>query len=362
MSFEFYSPLWLLLLIPWTIASWPFGQLLSNRLFRSNRHAILFSDVSALRKLPISFAQRIKRILPFILFLSGVLAILALSRPRQGEEEFRVQTEGIAMEMVVDRSGSMQAMDFSIAGKRVNRLEAIKDVFKRFVRGDGDLKGRPDDNIGLISFGGYAEDRCPLTLDHDALINILDEVKIARPIFDQRGRIINQSLIQEEMQTAIGDALAQGVERLKNIDAKSKVMIFLSDGEQTAGALTPEQGAALAKKYGIKVYCIGIGSTGLAPFPMELPDGRTVLQSQAVRLDEQALIKIAKTTGGMYFNAKSTDALLKVYEVIDKLEKTKIEGQIYTHYKEWYPLPLWSALGLLLFWILLTTTRFRSLP
>ena len=196
MNFEFHSPLWLLLLVPWTIAFLPFVFPLW-RSQQSGTAAILFPDVGSLRALPVTFALRIKRLLPFVLFLAGVCAIVALARPRQGEEEFRVQTEGIAIEMVVDRSGSMRALDFKIEGRQVNRLEAIKDVFKRFVIGDGKLSGRPNDNIGLISFGGYAEDRCPLTLDHDALISVLSEVNISDPIYDDRGRLINERLVQE---------------------------------------------------------------------------------------------------------------------------------------------------------------------
>lgn len=362
MNFEFHSPLWLLTLIPWIIIFIPQAFSRSKNGFWGRRRAILYSDISPLKNLPVTFSLRIKRLLSALLFIGGVCAILALARPRQGEEEFRIQTEGIAIEMVVDRSGSMQAMDFTLQGKRVNRLDAIKDVFKRFVIGDGDLPGRPNDNIGLISFGGYAEDRCPLTLDHNALVKTLEEVQIPRPVFDAQGRCINQTLLQEEGNTAIGDALAEGVERLRQSDAKSKIMIFLSDGEQTTGALTPEQGTQLAKKYGIKVYTIGMGSTGLADFPVELYDGRTVLQKQMVRLDTAALKKIAKETGGLYFPAKSTSTLVKVYQAIDKLEKSKTEGQIYTSYKEWFSIPLWGGLGMILFYGFLTATRFRSLP
>ena len=358
MNFEFHSPLWFLLLIPWTIMFlsivFPF--------WKQRSAAIIFPDVSSIRALPVTFALRIKRLLPFVLFAAGVCAIVALARPRQGDDEFRVQTEGIAIEMVVDRSGSMRALDFKLNGRKVNRLDAIKDVFKRFVIGDGKLPGRPNDNIGLISFGGYAEDRCPLTLDHDALISVLNEVKISDPIVDSYGRLLNDGLLQEENSTAIGDALAEGVERLRNAEEKTKIMIFLSDGEQTAGALTPEQGTALAKKYGIKVYTIGIGSNDLTEAPVMLSNGRVITQKVLMRLDEQTLKNIAKQTGGVYFNAKSTQNLEKVYQEIDKLEKSKIEGRLYTHYKELFTIPLWASLILILAYILLTMTRFRSLP
>lgn len=357
-NFEFHSPLWLLLLIPWAVVSlYPvFCRI------KSGTAAILFPDVKALRSLPVTFSLVIKRFLPYLLFIAGACAIIALARPRQGEDEFRVQTEGIAIEMVIDRSGSMRALDFKVNGQRVNRLEAIKDVFKRFVIGDGTLEGRPNDNIGLISFGGYAEARCPLTLDHDALIHVLDEVKISDPIYDKFGRLLNERLVQEENSTAIGDALAEGVERLRNAKEKSKIMIFLSDGEQTAGELTPEQGTALAKKYGIKVYTIGVGSNGLTDVPTMLSNGRIIMQKGIMRLDEKTLKEIAKQTGGKYFNAQSTTALEKIYQEIDKLEKTKIEGLTYTHYKERFSLPVWISLILILGYVLLITTRFRSIP
>ena len=352
---RFQDPLWLLLLIPLLGLG-----LLAIR--RQRRVAVLYSDVSILGSLPVTLALRVKRLLPQVRILGMALVVIALARPQHGREEFRVRAEGVAIQMCIDRSGSMRAMDFRLDGKQVNRLEAVKRVFRDFVAGNGRLPGRPDDLIGLIAFGGYADAKCPLTLDHGALLQVLDSVEIPRPIFDSRGNLLNQSLFEEDLQTAIGDAVTLAVDRLKDVKAKSKVVILLSDGEQTAGVIDPPEAAETAKTFGIKIYSVGIGSTGCAPMPMEDRFGRTVLQRQPVRLDEETLELLAETTEGRYFNAEDTEALEKVYAEIDKLEKTLSEGRLYTEYRELYQYAMFPGLGLILLEILLVCTRFRSLP
>ncbi len=203
MGFRFQDPLWLLLLIPLAAAGlW--------MLRRRRRTAVLYSSVELLKKLPVTWAQQVKRLLPWIFIAGLALFIVALARPQHGKEEFRIRAEGIAIEMVVDRSGSMQAMDFELDNKRANRLAVVKKVFKDFVTGEGGSGGRPDDLIGLVDFGGFVEAKCPLTFDHGALLQLLDTVKIPQPITDSQGNIINARLLQEEQMTAIGDALATG--------------------------------------------------------------------------------------------------------------------------------------------------------
>ncbi len=372
-GFRFHDPAWLLLLIPLAVL----GVVM---LRRRGRAAVLFSDVAMPRTLPVTVALRIKRMLPGLWLAGMVMLIVALGRPQHGREEFRVRTEGIAVEMCIDRSGSMQAMDFEIDGRMVNRLTAVKDVFhefvsgekqpladedgakKRFQRSSGKLPGRPDDQIGLIAFGGYANAKCPLTLDHDALLSVLDTVKIPQPIRNSQGEVINERLLREEMSTAIGDALALAVDRLKDVEAKSKVIILLSDGESNAGVLEPARAAEAAKAYGIKVYTIGVGSTGEAPFPAVDPFGRKVLVSRPVRLDEETLEMLAETTGGRYFNATNTAALEEVYAEIDKLEKSQTKGRRYTQYKELYRSAMLPGLAGMLLVVVLCATRFRSLP
>jgi Ca-activated chloride channel family protein len=349
------DPWWLLLWIPVVVIG-----LVSMR--RQRRTAVLYSSVQLLRTLPVTIMQRAKRLLPWMRLLGLLLIVFALARPQQGLHEFRVRTEGIAIQMCLDRSGSMQAMDFQIQGNPVNRLEAVKQVFRDFVAGGGALPGRPDDLIGLIAFGGFAEAKSPLTLDHGALLEVLKSVEIPKPIYDSRKRLINEPFLREELATAIGDAVATAVDRLKDAKARSKVIILLSDGENTAGAVAPEEAAEAARAFGIKIYAIGIGTTGRAPFPIEDEFGEIVYRPRNVRLDEQTLSMLADTTGGKYFNARDTQTLERVYAEIDQLEKTESEGRLYTEYVELYLWFLVPGLALVILETLLSATRFRSLP
>jgi len=354
-GFRFQDPWWMLLIPVLLLVG-----LLAIR--RGKRVAILYSDVVILASLPVTMALRVKRTLPWMRLLGLALVIVALGRPQMGEEDRRIRTEGIAIEMCIDRSGSMRAMDFHLDGQRVNRLAAVKRVFRDFLVGTSGLSGREDDLIGLIAFGGYANSKCPLTLDHGVVLQVLDTVKIPEYIRDARGRVINERLVQEDTQTAIGDAVTLAVDRLKDAKAKSKVIILLSDGENTAGVVDPAEAAEAAKAYGIKIYTIGVGSTGTAPFPAVDVFGNQCLVSRQVRLDEATLKMLAESTGGRYFNATDTQTLEEVYAEIDKLQKTATEERLYTEYRELYQSLLCSGLGLILLEIMLTCTRFRSLP
>jgi len=354
-EFRFQDPFWLLLLIPLLAVGWWHRR-------REGGVAVLYSSLQRLRDVPVTWRQRFKQLLPWLNGLGMALVLFALARPQQGSEEFRVRAEGIAIEMCVDRSGSMLAMDFHVDGDQVDRLTAVKHVFERFVMGADGFDGRPDDQIGLVSFGGFADAVCPRTLDHGILIEKMSKLKVAEPIQDARGNVINDGIWQEEQATAIGDALALAVDRLAESEAKSKVIILLSDGENTAGVLTPEEAAAAAKEFGIKVYSIGVGQTGMAPFPATDFFGRQQLRAQQVRLDEKTLRSLAEITGGEYFNAKNTSSLQRVYEEIDRLEKTEIEGMIYTRYRELFSYPLLCGLACLLGDIVLRNSWLRSLP
>jgi Ca-activated chloride channel homolog len=365
-GFRFQDPLWLLLLIPLIVLG-----ILAVR--RQRRAAVLYSDTSLLATLPNTMALRVKRLLPWVRLLGMALVVAALARPQQGLSEFRIRTEGIAIQMCIDRSGSMMAMDFHLDGEQVNRLEAVKSVFADFVTGGGRLRGRPDDLIGLIDFGGYANSKCPLTLDHGALLEVVDTIEIAPLEQSLREAKLKRRLPRElqarlarqlemEQATAIGDAVTLAVDRLKDIEAKSRVIILLSDGENTAGVVAPAEAAEAAKAFAIKIYTIGVGSTGWAPFPMKDPYGRAVLRRRPVRLDEATLEMMAETTGGRYFNAQDTRALENVYTEIDKLEKTISEGRLYTEFRELYQWAMFPGLALILLEIILSCTRFRSLP
>jgi Ca-activated chloride channel homolog len=355
LGFRFQDPWWLALLVPLALL----GYLM---LRRQRAGAVLYSDVSILRQLPKTVMLRLKRYVPWLLFAGMAMVIVALARPQRGQEEFRIRGEGIAIEMCIDRSGSMQAMDFEIDGQRVNRLEAVKKVFRDFVAGDDRLAGRPDDLIGLVAFGGFVDGKCPLTLDHGALLDVLAATNIPRPLRDSQGRVINERLLGEELSTAIGDAVVTAVDRLKDVEAKSKVIILLSDGKHNAGVADPVAAVEAAKAHGIKVYTIGVGSNGMAPFPAVDPFGREVFVQQPVELDEAALEMIANETGGKYFSARDTEALENVYAEIDRLEKTVSEGRLYTQYRELYRWFLLPGLCLVVVQLTLVSTRFRSLP
>ncbi len=353
-SLRFESPVILLLLIP------VIG--ISIYAMRRRRASVTYSSVALLKTLPVTLRQRLRRLLPWLRLLGLILLTIALARPQSGREETRIRTEGIAIQMCIDRSGSMRALDFPVDGEQVNRLTAVKSVFRRFVAGDGNFEGHPDDLIGLIAFGGFASALCPPTLDHSALLQVLESVKIPEPITDDRGRILNEQLFQEENATAIGDALALAVDRLKDIDAKSKIALMLTDGDNTAGVVSPLDAASAATEYGIKVYTIGVGSNGVAPYAGTDLFGNQVLQQRRVSLDEETLREIADKTGGQYLNAKDTDGLQQVYAAIDQLEKTEVEGQVYTSYRELFAMPIWSGLTCVLVTIVLGATWLRGLP
>lgn len=354
-AFRFEDPWWLLLLLP---VAWITWRKRSKKLLQ----AIVYSSIEGLKARPRSLAGRLKPWLEWLWPIAATLVLLAIARPQLGREEVRLNTDGIAIMMSIDRSGSMNALDFEVDERRVNRLEVVKQVFRDFVQGAEGFQGRPDDLIGLVAFGGFAESKCPPTLDHDTLLKILDNVKLPEPILDSQGRVINEDLLREEQATAIGDALGTAVDRLKDLKIKSKVIVLLSDGESNAGVLSPDEAAEAAKAFGIKIYCIGVGSNGQAPFLMTDAFGRKFLQNQLVRMDEATLKSLAEKTGGQYFNAKDTEALRGVYEQIDLLEKTQTEGKIYTDYRDLYPWLILPGIALVILEMLLTSTRFRSIP
>jgi Ca-activated chloride channel family protein len=266
----------------------------------------------------------------------------------------------------------MRAVDFELDGQRTSRLEAVKRVVEQFVLGGSSLPGRPDDLIGLIVFARYADSRCPLTLDHDHLI---DTVRTTQFVGVQNR--------DEEDGTGIGDALGLAVERLQSLDQRvevrsadrieSKVIILLTDGENNVGDLDPLTAADMAAAFGIRVYTIGAGTdAAFAPVPVTV-GGRTVTRRMAVGLDEQTLRGIADRTGGRYFRATDTDSLEEIYARIDELERTEIEQRRYTDYQELaveptrlggLAVPPLLAVVLLLLGleVLLTSTRLRTLP
>jgi Ca-activated chloride channel homolog len=316
----FYSPWFLILLLLIPLLVW---RLLSCR----SSEGIRFSAVGLARDLPPTLRQRLMW-LPSALTVAAVTClIVSLARPREGRDQTVIDSEGIAISLVVDLSGSMQAMDFEVDGSPVDRLIAIKNVVGKFVSGGDTLSGRFNDLIGLITFAGYADGEVPLTLDHAYLLSRLNALQIVR---DRR-----------EDGTAIGDALALAVEKLNALDdrsdnkVKSKVIILLTDGENNAGFIEPVPAAELAQTMGIRVYTIGVGTKGEAPVPVTDPfSGRRFIRMMPVDIDEQTLTDVAETTGGKYFRATDTDSLENIYNEIDALEKSKVEAKHFVDYRE----------------------------
>jgi Ca-activated chloride channel homolog len=360
----FYSPWYLLLLLLLPVVGW--------RLWSSSRtFSVPFSSTHFAIGLRQTWRQRLAW-LPAALTLAALaVGIVALARPREGREQTVVDSEGIAIEMVVDLSGSMRAMDFQIGGQHVDRLTAIKNVAGRFVQGDdathkkdNKLAGRTSDLVGLITFARFADAILPPTLDHAFVLDQLNHTQIVTHRADDG--------------TAIGDAVSLAVEKLTRLDnkkqekVKSKIVILLTDGENNAGDFDPVQAAELAKTKGIKIYTIGVGTRGSAPVPVRNPfTGEQQIQWVDVDIDEATLQKVAAATGGKYFRATDTETLDSIYREIDQLEKTKVESRQFVDYRELAVQPIhangWNfpplvliAFGLLSARLLLTNTLFRE--
>jgi Ca-activated chloride channel family protein len=324
------NPIYLLLFLPLAVAAW--------FVYRKRvRQALLFAPFHRLPANRATWRTRLRPLAPLLYLLGAALAIIALARPQTIFSRTVRKSDAIAIQMVVDCSGSMQALDFSTADKQKTRLDVVKETFAQFIQ------KRSGDLIGLITFGGYASSRAPLTLDHDALLHSLKGVETAREQFSKDGQLLNQ----EEMLTAIGDALVTGCTRLQNSDVKSRIMVLLSDGESNTGLIKPDEAAKAAKTMGIKVYTIGVGTTGMAPFLGRDVFGRQVIGQAEVRLDETQLRSIAETTGGRYFNVKDPKGLAQTLETIDKLERTTINTELYNKYDEHFLMFLIPALILL---------------
>ena len=316
MSFAF--PYAFLLLVPFLFMCY--------RLFRRSKRVVAFSfpGVSQLHFHKKTLKQYLA-CLPSILFMLGVLSfIVALARPQKLLTRTQISSEAIAIEMTVDISGSMLALDFSERGKEKTRLDVVKETFKKFV------EKRPSDLIGLVSFGGYATTLSPLTLDHTALNSIIDELYVPGT---RSGEIVDEL----ETATAVGDGLAMACTRLEShTNIASKIVILLSDGETNTGLITPEKATQIAKQMGIKVYTIGVGSTGMAKAKGFDQLGRPFVGKMYVSMDEAALKKIARETGGSYYNVRDKDALENALAKIDELEKTEIEQRMYLRAKEYF--------------------------
>jgi len=326
-TFAYPWVLYFLLIIPLMIAWYIFRGM-------KVQSSLTYSSINIFKDVPATFRERLRHF-PFAVRLIAIgLLIIALARPQSFSSGENVTTEGIDIAMVLDISGSMLAEDF-----KPNRLEAAKNVIDNFV------EGRTSDRIGLVIFSREAFTQCPLTIDYNVLRNLLLDIR--------------SGMIQDG--TAIGNAIANGVNRLKESDAKSRIIILLTDGVNNAGEVDPISAAEIAKAFGIRIYSIGVGTRGEAPYPVQTPFG-TRYQMVPVEIDEEMLTKISGLTDGQYFRATNNRALAEIYEKIDKLEKTKIEITSYKNASEKYHSWLWGGLILLLVELGLSRTILRKLP
>ena len=269
-----------------------------------------------------------------------ILIVAALSRPQQMLEESKIISEGIDIVIALDTSTSMFAEDFKLNGKRANRLEVVKNVVRDFI------SNRHSDRIGIVAFASRAYTVSPLTLDYGWLMQNLDRVKIG--------------MIEDG--TAIGSGMSSALNRIKDTGAKEKVIILLTDGRNNAGKISPLTAAEAADALNIKIYTIGAGTKGLAPYPAKDFFGNRIYRQVKIEIDEESLQKIAQKTGARYFRATDTKSLRNIYEEIDKLEKTSIEEKGYTEYRELFHLFLIPGLVLLMLEIILRNTVLRRIP
>ncbi|MFQ5965142.1 MAG: VWA domain-containing protein [Candidatus Scalinduaceae bacterium] len=314
--------------------------IIANYLLRKDSGNLRFSSLGYFKKIKQGNSLKLRHALIALRIFVIVLLIVALARPQSGKAHSKIKTEGIDIVLALDVSGSMLAEDFELKGKRRNRLYVAKEVVEDFI------KWRSNDRIGMVVFAGQAYTQCPLTPDYDTLLQFFEKVKVG--------------MIEDG--TAIGSAIGACVNRLKSSKAKSKVIILLTDGRNNKGEIDPLTAAELAKTFDIKIYTVGAGTKGLAPYPVKNILGQTVYRSLKIDIDDEGLTEIAEITGGRYFRATDTSSLKEVYRQIDNLEKTEMEIARYTEYNELFQYLAFPALGIFLFEVLLANTRFRKIP
>lgn len=346
---SFANPWLLLLFLPLGFAAW-------RLLRRGRKRGIRFSAVARLPAPAAGWRARVAALTPFVLLAGLALLVLAAARPRTSLARERKSVDAIAIAMTVDVSGSMDALDLTPKGERFSRqttrLAVVKKLFAAFV------EKRPDDLIGLVTFGGYAATRSPLTADHAALLNVLKGVEIPSVALDAQGRPISR----DEQMTAIGDGLATALARLKDAKPKTKIAILLSDGVSNTGAVEPDEAAAAAAKMGVKVYAIGVG-TRARRTPIIGRDffGREVVQYADMTFDEKQLRSIAKRTGGTYFAVNDRDSLEKALDEIDQLETTRLDADVFNRWREHFVPFLLAGALLVLFAVSLSMSATRRL-
>jgi len=322
---------------------WAFTVLPLVILWRGRRGpvaAVEYSDVSLARDVARRTRSRVGGIVWLLPIIAAALMIVGLARPQRTHSRTEVTANGIDIVLGLDISGSMQALDFMVDNRRVNRIAVVKSVVSKFI------DERPDDRIGLIAFAAAPYIVSPLTLDHDWLQQNLDRVNVG--IGDDG--------------TAIGSAIAAAVNHLRTTTAKSKVVILLTDGVNNSGKISPLAAAEAARALGVKIYTIGVGVRGKAPIPVRDERGNMHVVMAEVDVDEKTLQAVATETGGQFYRATDTNSLQKIYEQINRYETSAQTVQKFEHVEELYRWTLFPSLGLLGLWVLLQHTRYRRLP
>jgi Ca-activated chloride channel family protein len=308
---------------------------------RKTKVTVRFSDLSILKKLPVSPWLKLRHILPVMRIVGFGFLVVALARPQKQHTEVEVTTEGVDIMLILDISESMKALDF----KPDNRLAVAKRSMKDFVQ------KREHDRIGLVLFAARAYTRCPLTNDYGVLLQMIDDADFTD--FSNR--------------TAIGTAIATAANRLKDSPAKSKVIVLLTDGANNAGDIPPLSAAKAAAELDMRIYTIGVGKEGKVPFPVEVVNPLTGQKQQRTQmmdsdLDEKELKAIATLTGGTFFRAQNSEALKEIYDEINKLEKTEIKSISHVSWSEYFYMWLWVGFFILMAETLLQKTVFRRIP
>lgn len=327
---------------PWALILLPVAVLIVVAGHRGSMQypAFLFPSSVLVQGLHSTFRVRMLRGLVVLRILALLLVVIAMARPQSMREESVLETEGVDIVLAVDTSTSMLGEDFELGGRRANRLAVVKDVMREFIG------NRHSDRLGIVAFAAAAYTVAPLTLDYGWLVKNLDRVRIG--------------MIEDG--TAIGSGISTALNRLKDSQAKSKVVILLTDGRNNVGRISPLTAAEAGAALRIKIYTIGAGSKGLVPYPVRDMFGNTVYQRVRIDIDEDTLKTIAERTGARYYRATDTESLRNIYREIDRLEKTIIKEKGYTEYEELFHLFLIPALLLIVLEVILGNTILRRIP
>lgn len=330
------SPWWLLLLLLLPLLDW------LRKRWLGGQPSLMFSSVQLLRGITALSKPKSGLLLNFLRWSALIFFVVAMARPQWGEGVEKIKASGIDIAVAFDLSGSMLAEDFQLNGERVNRATVAKKVLKGFV------EDRPADRIGLVAFAGRAYIAAPLTLDHEFLMTNLNRLEAGSEAIEDG--------------TAIGSAISAGLNRLRNLDSESKVIILMTDGQNNSGTVNPLTAAEAAELLGVKVYTIGVGTIGMAPMPYKDVFNRKRYRNVEVNIDEETLKKIAERTGGKYFRADSSRKLMEIYNDIDELEKTEVEVERYFNYDELFYYFVLAGLVFLLLELILANSVWLKLP